>query len=90
MKIDVEGAELDVMEGYKNIFNINFIQYEFNTCWYNANRRHSEIMNKLHQYKHYLISKDGLRLIKSPFEKYFYCNILASKFDLGDNVEFLV
>jgi len=86
LKLDVEGHELKVLEGAKNILasgKINFIQFEFGGCNIDSRTYFRDFYNLLHkQYKIYRILKDGLQELKSykeSYETFYTTNYLAEK-----------
>ena len=69
LKIDVEGAEIDVLKGAKNLINsgsIQFIQFEFGPNSLEARICMKDFFEILQNYRIYRILKDGLR----PIDKY--------------------
>lgn len=66
LKIDVEGAEIDVLKGAQHLISegkIKFIQFEFGPNSITAKIHLKDFFHILSQYKIYRIVKDGLREI---------------------------
>lgn len=67
LKIDVEGAELDVLKGGKNLLKknkIHFLQFEFGPNHMEARVYLKDFFSILENYNIFRIVKDGLRPIK--------------------------
>lgn len=67
LKIDVEGAELDVLKGAKALVEsdkVHFVQFEFGPNHMKANVYLKDFFEVLKNYNIYRIVKDGLRPIK--------------------------
>jgi hypothetical protein len=89
-KLDIEGSEIFALKGYKCSRAIPFIQYEYNTFWWNAGIPHSVIFELLPDSYQYLVTPSGLFRITKPLEQYVYANLLASRIDLGESIGFVL
>ncbi len=89
IKIDVEGAEFIIIKSlmYEDI-NPIFIQYEYNTTWFDANVKHKKMFDILDNYYHYEIRPDCMILNSQPINHYIYTNFLASRQYLGERVSY--
>jgi Methyltransferase FkbM domain len=93
LKIDVEGAECEIVEAIKNFLAPSaFVQYEFHSTWIHAGRNHKDMFDILPGWYHYLITYDGLVLQPTPADFYYYANFLATPFPLTafESFKFLV
>ncbi len=84
LKIDVEGFELNVLKGAKQLLqnnSIDFIQFEFGECMIDARIFFRDFWNLLHEkFELYIILPNGISAIKQYHDglEVFHCaNILA-------------
>lgn len=90
LKLDVEGHEMNVLEGASGLINknaIDFIQFEFGGCNIDSRTFFQDFFYYLNpNYRIYRICKDGLREIKvykEQYEIFTTINYLAVKRPIG-------
>lgn len=69
LKLDVEGAEVDVLRGAVKMLArqaIRVIQFEYGGCWEDAGTTLSDAFALLHKYSIYRVDFDGLELCEGP------------------------
>ena len=99
LKIDVEGAELNVLEGAKDMLSknaIRFVQFEFNDFNISSRTFMKDFYKTLKDYNFFRITGKGLVNMgkyKTELEIFKYQNILAvnptvSSFKITDNINF--
>lgn len=81
IKIDVEGAELDVFKGAVDCLEYNiidYIQFEYGGTYIDANIKLKDIVDfmAIYPYKLYKITNYGLVPVFEIKEDYIYCNFL--------------
>jgi FkbM family methyltransferase len=89
IKIDVEGAEKMIIESLiSSGTRPSFIQYEYGVTWFHAGVTMESMFTSMPGYYHYVLSPSKMTHIVNPSPQYFYCNFLASRFFLGEEVAF--
>lgn len=88
IKLDVEGAEVEILEGMRSILSSSlFVQFEYGSMWFHGNHTFKDVVEVLKDsglIYFYIILKDKVRKVHpESMEQYFFCNILASRFDFG-------
>jgi FkbM family methyltransferase len=86
LKIDTEGAELDVLEGSYEMINndkVKYIQFEYGGCYLDSNQTLKVAFDLLQlKYNIYRILSGGLLHLEkwnNKYENYLYSNYLAIK-----------
>ncbi|MGD1936332.1 MAG: FkbM family methyltransferase [Cyanophyceae cyanobacterium] len=92
IKLDVEGAEVDVLEGLKEtVQSASFIQFEFGTTWFHSGKTIADTLNVISDaaFFFYVILKDRIVKVKPHWiNQYFFCNVLATRIDFGEELYF--
>jgi len=83
IKIDVEGHELEVLKGAKNILHsTDFVQFEYGGTFADSRVKLKDVYEFLGKYgftHFYLICPTYLALCPTPIENYAYSNYLAAR-----------
>jgi len=81
MKIDTEGYELNVLQGFEDYLeNVKIIQFEYGGTFLDNNTKLIDVINYLEQkgfYKFSYITNNGTELITDFTDHYQYCNIVC-------------
>jgi len=81
LKIDTEGYELDVLQGFEDsLKNIKIIQFEYGGTFLDNNIKLIDVINYLDQngfYKFSYLTNNGTVLITDFNDHYQYCNIVC-------------
>jgi FkbM family methyltransferase len=81
LKIDVEGAELDVLKGFgEKLSLVKFIQFEYGGTYIDAKIKISDVTYYLRNFGFdlfYYIHPDGLVPLNGSYDHYLYCNIVC-------------
>jgi hypothetical protein len=84
LKIDTEGAELDVLKGSENMLKnnkIDHIQFEYGGCFLDSNTTLQQLCKhmSIYNYQLYKIEKDNITIINefdNSLENFIYSNFL--------------
>jgi FkbM family methyltransferase len=81
LKIDTEGYELNVLEGFEDcLLDINIIQFEYGGTFLDNNTKLIDVINYLEEkgfYKFSYLTEYGTELITNFNDHYQYCNIVC-------------
>jgi FkbM family methyltransferase len=81
LKIDTEGYELNVLQGFENFLeNIQIIQFEYGGTFLDNNTKLIDVINFLENkgfHKFSYLTNDGPVIIKDFTDHYQYCNIVC-------------
>jgi|TARA_B110000208_G_scaffold67612_1_gene87465 FkbM family methyltransferase len=81
LKIDTEGYELNVLQGFEDYLeNVKIIQFEYGGTFLDNNKKLIDVINYLEQkgfYKFSYLTNYGTELIKDFTDHYHYCNIVC-------------
>ena len=81
LKIDTEGYELNVLQGFEDYLeNVKIIQFEYGGTFLDNNKKLIDVINYLEQkgfYKFSYLTNYGTELIKDFTDHYQYCNIVC-------------
>lgn len=81
LKIDTEGYELEVLQGFEDFLeNVKIIQFEYGGTFLDNNKKLIDVINYL-QYKGFYnfsyLTSDGTKIITNFNDHYQYCNIVC-------------
>ncbi len=92
IKLDVEGAEVDVLKGLaQTVQSASFIQFEFGTTWFHAGKTIADTLEVISDeaFFFYVILRDRIVKVKPNWiNTYFFCNVLATRIDFGEEFYF--
>lgn len=81
LKIDTEGYELKVLQGFEDsLENVKIVQFEYGGTYLDNNRKLIDVVNYLESkgfYKFSYLTNYGTELIKDFNDHYQYCNIVC-------------
>lgn len=81
LKIDTEGYELDVLQGFEDFLeNVKIIQFEYGGTFLDNNKKLIDVINYLQDkgfYNFSYLTSDGTKIITDFNDHYQYCNIVC-------------
>jgi FkbM family methyltransferase len=81
LKIDTEGYELDVLQGFEDFLeNVKIIQFEYGGTFLDNNKKLIDVINYLQDkgfYNFSYLTSDGTKIITNFNDHYQYCNIVC-------------
>jgi FkbM family methyltransferase len=81
LKIDTEGYELNVLEGFEDfLVNVKIIQFEYGGTYLDNNTKLIDVVNYLEEkgfHKFSYLTNTGTKLITNFNDHYQYCNIIC-------------
>lgn len=81
LKIDTEGYELDVLQGFEDFLeNVKIIQFEYGGTFLDNNKKLIDVINYLQGkgfYNFSYLTSDGTKIITNFNDHYQYCNIVC-------------